>query len=609
MHIRRDRKDRGEKSKTYLSLAHNVREKRGDGRSQAKPVIFANLGAEEDLDQTLVVGAVAALQRYIEQRWGQGSDASKATQVTAAARKVRQSSAALKILCSKQLGLRLLLEPVWEELGIGPALRKVEKKRDFEFPLERIVFGMVFNRLVDPQSKLACNDWLKDQAFFPEGEDWEVHHFYRALDVLHDHWAEIEEALFDALSARTPEPLRLLQLVDTTSLYFESRLNDEERGEVDQKWAAFLTGNGEQPRHPMPQVVNDPPFRMQGHNKDGHPGDPQVVVASVCLPNGLILRHKVYAGQTPDVTIAADLIETVCTNMASRRIWCSDAGMTSAARQRELDDMGWDRLTAEAPRKSAYGLSHVLPTAGRYRQHPRKPNFQYKSMAVNADQSPSGKAETWLVTRNLVDRERQLEQVDKHVGQVKAALSVRESDGTHSKAVCKTVSHPSLKRYVTRSETVPGRYVLNQEAVKTEKMLAGTRLYRSTLTDWDSVELFDAYQLLQELERDHRTMKGPLELRPCYHRAAHRIRAHVMLMIMSVNVVRVLEAKTGQTFETLRKLFKPLDACKIQQGDTTHWQRTELTVEQEAVLTKAGIALPPETWTRWKGCGSTAKAK
>lgn len=105
----------------------------------------------------------------------------------------------------------------------------------------------------------------------------------------------------------------------------------------------------------------------------------------------------------------------------------------------------WFRLTAEAQRTSTYGLAHVLPTAGRYAQHPSNPHLQYKAVRVEAEDSPSGKGETMVVTRNL---------------------AVREPDGTHSRAVCQVVSHASLTRYVKRSEKVSGRFVLDQEAVR-----------------------------------------------------------------------------------------------------------------------------------------------
>jgi hypothetical protein len=34
-----------------------------------------------------------------------------------------------------------------------------------EFPTEEAIFGMVLNRLVDPDSKLGTYDWLKEKVF------------------------------------------------------------------------------------------------------------------------------------------------------------------------------------------------------------------------------------------------------------------------------------------------------------------------------------------------------------------------------------------------------------------------------------------------------------
>ena len=56
--------------------------------------------------------------------------------------------------------MRLLLSVPWQKLGIGKALAAHEKKHKSEFPLERVVFAMVLNRLVDPKSKRACNEWV-----------------------------------------------------------------------------------------------------------------------------------------------------------------------------------------------------------------------------------------------------------------------------------------------------------------------------------------------------------------------------------------------------------------------------------------------------------------
>src|SRR5690606_23238722 len=135
-----------------------------------------------------------------------------------------------------------------------------------------------------------------------------------------------EEMLFRALWNLSDEELRKLLLIDTTSMYFEANADDEELAELEADWAAYDAGKREKPPHrPRPSTVNEPAMRMRGHNKDGHPGDPQVVIASVCLPNGLVLRHTVHPGNTADVTIAADLVETMALpEEADVKLWVSD---------------------------------------------------------------------------------------------------------------------------------------------------------------------------------------------------------------------------------------------------------------------------------------------
>lgn len=128
------------------------------------------------------------------------------------------------VVGSRAFGMRLLLERVWSDLGMAAAFERYALEHGLRFPLERVVFGMVLNRLVDPKSKRACDAWLKDLAYFPEwDEKWGVQHFFRARDVFHDEWADVESILFEALWERIPEEARAFLLVDTTSKYFEMR--------------------------------------------------------------------------------------------------------------------------------------------------------------------------------------------------------------------------------------------------------------------------------------------------------------------------------------------------------------------------------------------------
>ena len=52
---------------------------------------------------------------------------------------------------------------LWEELGIGPAIRRCAEQAKLTAPHETALFAMAANRLDDPVSKLACAErWLPD---------------------------------------------------------------------------------------------------------------------------------------------------------------------------------------------------------------------------------------------------------------------------------------------------------------------------------------------------------------------------------------------------------------------------------------------------------------
>jgi hypothetical protein len=138
-------------------------------------------------------------------------------------------------------------------------------------------------------------------------------------------------------------------LADTTTLYFQDRANDWALAALEAAWEAHDRDPDQvlEPRRPRPQVGNEPPLRIQGHDKDEHPGDPQVVIASVCTPGGFVLPHLVYAGNASEVTVAADLVATLPQlSEYEDRLWVSDAGMVSKKLVETLYEENWKRLSA-----------------------------------------------------------------------------------------------------------------------------------------------------------------------------------------------------------------------------------------------------------------------
>ncbi len=536
-----------------------------------------------------------------QRRRARGPEASAAA-VEQVAEELRPKLVALRMLATVDYGMRVLLEPVWERIGLKALFEKLEGQHAIQFPLERLVFGMVLNRLVDPQSKLACNDWLQEQAYFPEAKGWQVQHFYRALDLVHKHEAEINAALLAALSKHlSPEDLNLL-LLDTTSLYFESDYNDVQRAEIAEQWKAFDRGERPAPLAPRPQVVNRVPTRMQGHSKDDKPGKPQVVVATACTQDGFIAHHRTYPGNTSDATVTLEMLaEVALAAPGARPVVVFDAGMRSEANLRDLRalDRPVDWICAVPLRKSTFGREAVIGRPGRYTAHPRRKHVSYRAVRFTAEETASGLPEMWITTRNRAEQDRQIRQLERHVAAVRETLAKEDSTSPQGKALRDLLAHRTRKRLVKTSADGT-RFVLDEARVKEEQLLAGLHLLQTTLVDRHPLEVLDGYQQLLKVEANFKTFKGPMKLRPMHHRLTHRIEAHVTVCVLALICLRELERKTGLGHAELHKLFGAVHATLMEQGDLCFWQRNEWSDRAVEVMAGLGISEGPRTWGAYR---------
>lgn len=598
MHIRSDRRTLASgDQRTYLSLAHNIWEAGPMGKKRSRPVIFARLGIEEDLDTTQVRGMRDALDRYLQRRLGAEDAADGGEVVEDVAAKVRVKEAELRMLASRAYGLRAVVEPVWKGLGLRKALTFIAKQHRIQFDLERLVFGLVLNRLADPMSKRACNEWLQDEAWFPEAADWQVHHFYRSLDLLDRHHQEIAQVVERAVVDRLPDEDPALLLLDTTSSYMESDFDDVERAQIAEDWLAHERGESDEPRAPQPQVVNKPPLRMRGKSKDHRPDKPQVVIGLVAGKGGRLLRHRVYPGNRNDQPITRDLLDDISgLTGTGRPVVVLDSGMgggPNLARFDQLDDPV-DRISA-VPMRSSKVAESILQRPGRWRQHPDKEHLLMRVVRLSAEDSPSDRPELWVATRNLRNADRQRRKLDKQIAKVKAALARNNRADDHQGETCQLLSKRAYKRLVRTSKS-GRRLLLDRKTIARERRLTGVHVLRTTLSDVDPLLILDGYQQLLKVEDDFRTFKGPLKLRPMYHRSAHRIRAHVLVCVLALVVLQELEARTGRSFADLHKAVGKVRASLMQQGGRTWWMRSEWSEEAQEILDAVGGRQGPRTW-------------
>ena len=82
-------------------------------------------------------------------------------------------------------GACFAIDTIWKELHLSDTIRHHMKKHTCDIDIVPPVKAMVFNRLLEPSSKLRVSEWVTTQAIheiFPH--EIPLHHYYRSLDYL-----------------------------------------------------------------------------------------------------------------------------------------------------------------------------------------------------------------------------------------------------------------------------------------------------------------------------------------------------------------------------------------------------------------------------------------
>jgi hypothetical protein len=228
----------------YVQLAHN---RRVEGVTQAE--VLLNLGREDRLDRPGLVRLVASINRYL---------GVPDTPVDAAL----FVGDGLTVTESRPVGTVHLLDGLWRALGVDAALRRVLGPRRFTTDVERVLFGLVANRAVDPASKLAAAEWVTCDVAIPGLAGMDEDQAYRAMDLLveADARAKVQEAVFFAVAD-------LLNL-EVDVLLFDTNLHP----------LRTRQRRGRRARLPQVRALQGPPRRpapdrdRAGRDQGGHPG-------------------------------------------------------------------------------------------------------------------------------------------------------------------------------------------------------------------------------------------------------------------------------------------------------------------------------------------------
>ena len=549
-----ERRNRDGSTVTYYALAENVWNAQTK-RSEAQ--VIHSFGRADQLDKAALQRLIVSIQRVIDADTAGAIGTSR-----------KASLPDIEIKAVFELGIVLAARTLWDELGIGAAIRDCIAEGELSAPHEMALFAMAAQRLDDPGSKLGCaTRWLPDIAWLPEAKDLTLHQFYRALDFLAVWSDQIERAVF----LRAADLFRLdvdLIFYDTITAYFEI----DEPDQHCELWGGKLYA----------------PLRRRGHSKEGRDNQPQVIIALAITRDGMPVRSWVLPGDTADVTTVARIKDDLRAWRLGRCLFVGDAGMNSAENLAAFS-RGLGRTILAVPMRKVKDVeTEVLSRPGRYK--PVADNLQVKEVVVGEGE----RRKRYVLCLNPEEAERERTHREQVLKELSAELNLlREREADHPKAACELLASRRYGRYLTTDYT--GRPRLDAAKVKAAEKFDGKFV---VITNDDTLSAEDialGYKGGWIIEACFRRMKQTgLEMRPMFHWTARRIEAHVKLCVLALQMQRAAEIRCALPWARTAHALRALKAVRYQAGGQSIVQRTKIDHDFAALLKKLGIPTPKQ---------------
>ncbi|MBI1910892.1 MAG: transposase, partial [Deltaproteobacteria bacterium] len=117
-------------------------------------------------------------------------------------------------------------------------------------------------------------------------------------------------------------------------------------------------------------------------------------------------------------------------------------------------------------------------------------------------------------------------------------------------------------------------------------------------TNDDTIEVDDAacgYKNLMTIEGCFRSLKSvQIQLQPMYHRLPERIEAHIRICVSALLIERIVEIKTGETWQSLLTILKTLQATRYEAEKHGFFRLNDISPDLKSLLKNLKVSLPKQ---------------
>ena len=431
----------------------------------------------------------------------------------------------------------LVIRALFDQLGLWEILdQHLGQAKDV--PFADRAFVLIANRLIAPASEHALAGWLetdfvcdrKGRRFIPE---WfrrgrvRVHHrqleaWYRTLDQLHAAKDKIEVALYHQLRdlfSFKPD----LVFYDITSTYFE--------------------GTGPQN------------FAKHGYSRDGKSDNVQVIIGVVMVA-GWPIAHHVWAGNRVDHSTVQEVISDLRKRFEfGRLIFVGDRGMVTEENIESITKSEQGYLVGIKRRRNAK-LDGWLDAVdeSKWMDCPGGINAQERKTdppRTRAQEVATGEPNLRVIVIDSDERrgyeQAKREQVMGRAREKFEKLKERVASGELKQpekigaAVERIMQKYHGYRYFDwKLKDGTLEYFESAARLGREKKIEGRYVIATSEKDLGVLEAVAKYKELSDVESGFRQLKDVMAMRPIYHRAEPRVKAHIFVAALALLVQRLL---------------------------------------------------------------------
>ena len=425
----------------------------------------------------------------------------------------------------------MLIERILEELGLMAFFSSYKNFTKIQYNVYSFVKLMVFGRILNPASKLATVKQNDDYYESVLDKNHNPDNIYDTLDFIADNHGKIIRRMNTNLvkkGKRNPEVV----FYDVTNFYYETENPDDD--EVDEDGNILVEGLR---KMGVSKEKQNKPIVQMGLFMD----DKGIPIAVECFP-GNTLDHQTLKSAISKNIDNLDLSRFIL--IADRGICCNYHNILQVVRGGNGYIMAKSLLKSKGDERLwAYDDDGYTVIS---------PDFKYKSRIIkrvvkNENGIPYEITEKVVVywSKNFADRSIKenksfLEFLDKLMESPANFRITATQSKSIRKFLDKKLVNKNTGEIVNSSEL---KALIDKNKVDAYKKSFGYYQLITSELKMPDREVIDRYHGLSQIENQFRIMKGDLDAKPLFVRTPERIKAHLLVCMIALTVMRIIQNK------------------------------------------------------------------